>query len=61
METDAQGNVIKKDMLEDNTQYEINNILSRFTQRAEELLTSQMVCVYDTGAAGILIDGDGRK
>ena len=31
METDAQGNVIKKDTLEDNTQYEINNILSRFT------------------------------
>ena len=31
METDAQGNVIKKDILEDNTQYEINYILSRFT------------------------------
>ena len=58
METDVQGNVIKKDTLEANTQYEINNILSRFTQRAEEPLISLIVCVYDTGAAGTLIDGD---
>lgn len=44
METDAQENVIKKDTLEENTQYEINDILSRGLK--SPLLLRQ--CVYTT-------------
>ena len=34
MESDAKGNAIRKDTLEDYTQYEINDILGRLTQRS---------------------------
>lgn len=62
METDAQGNVIRKGILEDYTQHEINDILGHLTQRSGEPLVTWVVRVYDAGAAGILTDdGDAHK
>ena len=41
MESDAKGNAVRKGILEDYTQYEINDILGRLTQRSACYLFAQ--------------------
>ena len=56
------GQAVRKDMIEDHTQYEVNDIIERFKQRPGESLLSWTVCLQDQGEAGVTLDaGDSKK
>uniref|UniRef100_A0A8D0ESH5 Uncharacterized protein n=1 Tax=Strix occidentalis caurina TaxID=311401 RepID=A0A8D0ESH5_STROC len=56
------GQHMRKDVIEDFTQREVNDIIARFKQRPGESLLSWMVRLHDQGAAGIILDkGDSKK
>ncbi|XP_074728974.1 uncharacterized protein LOC141945177 [Strix uralensis] len=53
---------MRKDVIEDFTQHEVNDIIERFKQRPGESLLSWMVRLHDQGATGIILDeGDSKK
>ncbi|XP_074708824.1 uncharacterized protein LOC141935998 [Strix uralensis] len=56
------GQAVRKDMIEDHTQYEVNDIIERFKQRPGESLLSWTVRLQDQGVAGVTLDaGDSKK
>uniref|UniRef100_A0A8C8EDA4 Uncharacterized protein n=1 Tax=Otus sunia TaxID=257818 RepID=A0A8C8EDA4_9STRI len=55
------GKPVRKDVVEDYTQHEVNDITDRFKQRPGKSLLSWMVRLHDQGAARITLDAEDSK